>query len=251
MPRDRLALPTVYGARAKLGVIVPPTNTANEAEWNRAVPKGVSVHAARMPLHLDTASEAGQAALRQDVKRAALDLAAAGASCIAYGCTAGSMTHPASALPDFMRGVTGIPSVTTAEALVTALGALGVRRVAVGTPYHDALNRHEVAFLAAHGIETTTVLGLGYGAGGADEFRNIARVGPAEVLALVAAIDSPAAEAILLSCTDLATFDLIEAIEARHGKPAISSNSATLWHALRTAGVKDRIEGLGRLLAAA
>ena len=56
---DRMSHPTVYGARAKLGVIVPPTNTANEAEWNRMTPPGVTIHAARMKLHTDIKSLAG------------------------------------------------------------------------------------------------------------------------------------------------------------------------------------------------
>ena len=49
-----------YGARARLGVIVPPTNTVNEVEWQRMAPDGVSVHATRMPLHTDSGTEEGE-----------------------------------------------------------------------------------------------------------------------------------------------------------------------------------------------
>ena len=45
--------PTRYGRRAKLGLIVPVTNTVNEAEWHQHTPRGVTVHSARMPLHAD------------------------------------------------------------------------------------------------------------------------------------------------------------------------------------------------------
>ena len=69
MPESLLDRPTVYGARAKLGVIVPPTNTSNEAEWQIMAPQGVTIHSARMPLHADTESEAGKAALYDDVQR--------------------------------------------------------------------------------------------------------------------------------------------------------------------------------------
>ena len=55
--------PTTYGWRAKIGVIVPPTNTVNEAEWQLMAPAGVSVHTTRMPLHEDTTSAAGTRAL--------------------------------------------------------------------------------------------------------------------------------------------------------------------------------------------
>ena len=35
---DAWALSHPYGWRARLGVIVPPTNTVNEAEWHRMAP---------------------------------------------------------------------------------------------------------------------------------------------------------------------------------------------------------------------
>ena len=248
MRLDRIDQPTVYGTRAKIGVIVPPTNTANEAEWARMVPPGVTLHAARMPLHLDTTSEAGKAALYADVERYAGDLAMASVDLIAYGCTAGSMVSPVGALPSFMSERTGRPAVTTAQALVEALGALGATRIALGTPYDAGLNAHEVRFLADHGIEVVHEEGFGYGAGGPQEHRNIARIRPEEVYALARRVDRPEAEAILLSCTDLATLDVVERLEAECGKPVVSSNTATFWFALRSAGIEDRLEGFGRLL---
>lgn len=250
MAEDLLDRPTVYGRRAKLGVIVPPTNTANEAEWWRMAPAGVSVHAARMPLHLDTESEPGRTSLRDDVGRHSDDLAQAGVDVIAYACTAGSMTVPVDALPAYMRARTGRPAITTAQAIVAALHALDVATLALATPYHGALNAHEIAFLAEYGLRVVAEEGLGYGAGGPDEFRNIARIEPAEVEALVRRVDRPEADAILVSCTDLATLDVIPRLEAALDKPVVSSNTATFWLALRSAGVEDRLDGFGRLLAA-
>jgi maleate isomerase len=43
--------------------------------------------------------------------------------------------------------------------------------------------------------------------------------------------------------------ELIPELEARIGKPVISSNFAMAWHALRLAGVEDREPHLGRLFA--
>jgi maleate cis-trans isomerase len=139
--------------------------------------------------------------------------------------------------------------VTTAQALVEGLRALGARRVAVATPYDEALNRHEAAFLRGHGFEVVAMRGMGYGAGGPAEYRNIARVPSAEVFAFARDICVPAADALLISCTDLATLEIIERLEAETGKPAISSNQATFWLALRKAGLSDRLGGMGRLLA--
>ena len=83
-----------YSQRARLGLIVPPTNTVNEAEWMRLLPEGVTLHVTRMPLHADSSSEGGRAALYADIRTHVLSLAQAAPDVIAYGCTAGSMVPP-------------------------------------------------------------------------------------------------------------------------------------------------------------
>lgn len=249
MPESLLDRPTVWGSRAKLGLIVPPTNVTNEAEWQAMAPEGVTIHTARMPLHTDTESETGKKALYDDVRRYASDLAQAGPDLVAYGCTAGSMVTPVTALPDFMAAETERAAITTAQAILEALTALGVKTLAIGTPYHDALNDHEAHFLAGNGFEVVAIEGLGYGAGGPQEYRNVSRILPEEVIALARRVDRPEAEALLLSCTDLATVGVIDTLESELAKPVISSNTATFWLALRRAGIDDRLTGYGRLLS--
>ena len=237
-----------YGARARLGLIVPPTNTVNEAEWQRMLPDGVTLHSARMPLHADTTSPEGKRTLHDDIRRYAGDLAKASPDVIAYGCTAGSMVTPITALTDFMREVTGIASVATAPSLVLAARAFGATKVAVATPYHDALNEHERHFLAECGIGVVAMAGLGIGAGGPQEYVRIARVPASDVYNHVRAVDRPGAQMIIVSCTDFATLEILPRLERELGKPVVSSNLATFWQALRAAGMADRIEGHGRLL---
>ena len=249
MPESLLKQATVYGSRAKLGVIVPPTNTANEAEWNQMAPAGVSIHAARMPLHTDTASDAGRAALSADIERYAADLAQASVDVIAYGCTAGSMVKPVTALADFMWEKTGISAMTTAQAIIEALQTLAVQRIAVATPYHNTLNQHEFDFLSSYDFDVLTIAGLGYGENGPQEYRNIARIQAPAVIDLVRRVDSDDVQAILISCTDLASLTVIAKLEEELGKPVISSNTATFWAALRAAGISDAVLGYGTLLA--
>ena len=112
---------TTYGKRAKLGLIVPPTNTVNEAEWSEMVPEGVTFHVTRMPLHTDTSSAEGKKAMYADIKKSTEDLAQAGLSVIAYGCTAGSMIQPLDQLSNFMSEVSGIPVSYTHLTLPTIL----------------------------------------------------------------------------------------------------------------------------------
>ena len=243
------ATPSAYGYRAKIGVIVPPTNTVNEAEWNRMAPEGISIHAARMALHADTASADGKKLLFNDVEKATKDLAQAQLDAIAYGCTAGSMVLPITELSEFMSEIAGRPCVTTAASIVNALKALSITKVALATPYHEALNNHEIEFLAQTGIKVVHEQGLGIGGGGAQEYIRIAQTPESAILDHILSADRPEADAIVVSCTDFPVLNLIHDVECRLGKPVITSNQATFWAALRAAGIDDRLIGLGALLS--
>ena len=238
---------TTYGQRAKLGLIVPPTNTVNEAEWNSAVPEGVSVHAARMALHTDTTSKEGKDALHRDLAGAVRSLSPAGVAAIAYGCTAGSMISPRHALAERMSAEVDLPCVTTAAAIVDALEALNLKLVSVATPYDQRLNDHEVGFLNEQNIDVLAIEGLGLGANGPSEYPLIHRVPKERIIELAISVDKPDAEALLISCTDFPTFGIIEQLEDQLGKPVITSNQATMWATLRAAGIQDNLKHLGQL----
>ena len=53
---------------------------------------------------------------------------------------------------------------------------------------------------------------------------------------------------MLLSGTGLPTAGVLEMLEQDLGKPVISSVQASLWRALRLAGVRQTVAGHGRLL---
>lgn len=228
----------------RIGLIVPPTNTVNEAEWKRMAPQGIGFPLVRMPLH----SGDDDHALYADLKIALEELRAAKPDVVAYACTAGSMVLPLDTIPAYIEKEAGVPGVATAPALVHACRALHLTRVAVATPYHDALNEHERQFLEACGIEVKSLRGLGIGAGGPHEYVEIARVPREQVYEHCRATDVPEADGMIISCTDFAALEAVPRLEAELGKPVVSSNLATFWVALRTAGVKDRLPGFGSLL---
>ena len=55
------------------------------------------------------------------------------------------------------------------------------------------------------------------------------------------------ADGLFISCTNLATMDRIAAMESHLGKPVVTSNSATLWRALRAADLPLGDIGAGAL----
>jgi maleate cis-trans isomerase len=238
-----------YGWRARLGLIVPPTNTANEAEWSRVLPDGVTLHATRMPLHLHVEEPfADDDPLARDLIGASELLAQAGVSAIAYGCTAGSMIEPLDQLPALIERTTGIPGTTTARALVDALHAMDATRIAMISPYGETLQAREIAFLERRGFTVVSARGLGIGEGGAHEYVRIRTLGPEIVVALARAAMASDADAMLIACTDFGTLPVVDLLEAELGIPIVTSNQAQLWATLHAANVHEPIAGWGRLL---
>lgn len=241
-----LQLARPYGWRAKIGLITPSSNNINEPEFQRLAPEGVTVHTSRVLLQGEM-DEASYHRMAADLGRAARELATAEVDIVAYGCTAGSVIVPIPELVRAMSDQTGTPALVTAGTVVSALHALGARRVAMVTPYLDFVNRREVEFLADHDIEVTRYRGLELGRT-QQERRCIGHVAPEAVYRMAIEIDSPEAEAIFISCANLATLDVVEAIEAALGKPVVTSNTACFWACLRTLGIAEPIPRGGRLL---
>lgn len=240
---------SAYSHRARLGLITPPTNTVNEAEWSRMMPQGVTFHTHRMPLHADTTSEAGKAGLMQDLEAVFGMLKPARVDAIAYACTAGSMINPVDSLPEHLTASMGVTAVTTSAAIIHALKTLGATRLSVATPYHDKLNQHETAFLQENGFTVDNLIGLGIGASGPADYVRIAETPLDHVADHVRAAFTPGSDAILITCTDFPTLPLIAQLEAEFGVPVVTSNQATFWAMLRAVGIDDRMQGFGRLLS--
>ena len=78
---------------------------------------------------------------------------------------------------------------------------------------------------------------------------NIYEETEARAYALARQADAPAAEAILISGTGLPTAGIVDVLERDLGKPVVTSQTASLWRALRVAGIDARVGGYGRLLA--
>jgi maleate isomerase len=148
------------------------------------------------------------------------------------------------ALLDRLHALTGTQAFTAARAIVAALRHLGIRRLGVGTPYPDAISVAARAYWQAAGFDVVGYHRL-------DDVVNIYDETEARAYALGRAADAPAAEAVLISGTGVPTAGVVERLERDLGKPVVTSQTAMLWHALRTARIEDPVRGFGRLLGQA
>lgn len=235
-----------YGWKARIGLIVPSTNTVNEPEFWALAPKGVTIHTARV-LATGPSDRDAFVRMEQALDLATEQLATAEVDIVAYGCTTGSIVCPLATLVRTMTAKAGVPALTTAAAVVAALKAVGAQRVAVGTPYNDFLNESETRFLREQGFEVTSLNALAQAQGG-EPRRLIGQIPVETAYRLARSVDRPEAQAIFLSCTNLATLGVIADLEIELGKPVITSNQATFWACLRMLGLNVSIAGYGRLL---
>jgi len=230
----------------RLGVIVPSVNIVVEAWYPQVVPEGVSVHFARMLMPPGTSPERIIEMDRTDGRHAIEQLASCRPHAIAYGCTASSVVqgHAFDArLREEIRHLTGAPATSATNSIFAACAALGMKRVTAISPYPEAVDAAEHRFFAAGGVDTIAGACLGI----TDGFR-LAEPEPAAILDLALGAWDPASDGIIIACLNFRSHPIIDALEARIGKPVVTSTQATLWHVLRLAGVTTPIPGYGRLL---
>ncbi len=244
----------VLGWRCTFGVVTPSTNTVVQPEYDDLRPAGVTNHVARMHIPDDPVRSDGDfdelirridGALEAAVER----VMTAKPDHIVLGISAESVwgggLATAGAIKDRVDRLTGgLPFTQAADALPAALRAFGVRGpIGIVTPYFPVAEKHLLRFAAETGFEVAAM-------------RHLARPSPVEIArtpiamlrdALVE-VNRPEVEAIIQFGANLPMGRLAAAAELWLGKPVIAVNVATYWHALRSRGIQDRIEGYGRLM---
>lgn len=227
--------------RARIGLIIPSSNRLSEPQFHQYCPPGVVPHVTR--LRITQPRMRPPLEMLDEIRDAATMLADAKCDIIVFHCTGSSMESGVDAdreVVDVIRKTTGRAATSTASALLEAFRALEARRLVLVSPYQQ--NTAEIAYLREAGLEVLHDRALALA--GSDGLCSA----PADLFLQTTLEEAdPAADAYFISCTNIRSPEVVEALEARLARPVVTSNQGTLWYCLRACSLPDVVPGLGTL----
>jgi maleate isomerase len=241
-------------AHRRVGLIVPSSNVTVETELpallRRQEGLDVSFHSSRM--RMTSVTPAGLAAMNVQRERCVMEIADASPDVILYACLVALMAgaqgehHRVESLvaEQLATGESTALVRSSAGALIEALEALSVRRVALVTPYMAPLASKVVEYITHEGVEVAD-----YRALEVEDNHAVGCIEGSRVMAAARELDLQGVDALVLSaCVQMPSLSLIEAAEAEFGIPVLSAATAGAFSVLRALNLPAAVPGAGSLL---
>src|SRR5438445_726268 len=142
------------------GVLIPSTNTTVEIEC-RLLPATYQAHVGRL---MSSGGGSFSPSRDEDIDYQSRLLGTAKVEIVILAQTSASLFAEDydDVVTKRMSSGAGVPAITSAQAVGRAVRALGARRVAIVSPYSDAVNERAARyFKAKHGLDTVALEGFG------------------------------------------------------------------------------------------
>jgi maleate isomerase len=226
------------------GVLIPSTNTTVEIEYTQLLPASLQAHYARVgkaqkiPFSpsLDT-DLAYQSRMLGDAKVEVIALTQTSASMFDddYDATATAS----------MQENSGAPALTSAQAIGEAVNALGMRRIALVSPYSEAvMARTKNYYESRYNLDVITTVAFG-----ASDSYAIGALSAGNATDAFASIQDSSIEVLVVPGGNFPTMKHIAEWENRFGKVVLTTNQVVIWAVMNAMGIREPLAGLGRLLA--
>ena len=248
------------GYRMKFGVIAPSTNTSVEPEYALMQPRGVTNHFGRIvipddPVRNDKEFEQLLVNIRGATEEALEAVMTCSPGYVIMGMSAETFWDGAGGAEKLKKkmekraGVTvslGSHACDAALATYQKLNKKKIKKIAVLTPYMAVGDKNVRKFFTDNGYDVVALIGLK-----SPSPMLIAHEPASKLRNAIMELNGSNPDAIIQVGTNLACSAVAEEAERWLDKPVIAINAATYWFSLRDAGIKDRMEGYGRLMAEA
>jgi maleate isomerase len=227
----------------RIGVLLPSSSTAQEWDIGRALPDHITLHVARMRLNKVDADSTLRVV--QEIETESQKLADVDVDVIIFPATAPSSRNGPGydqELIGRIEAASGKPATTASTALLEALRVLAIKQIVLGAPWSAVVNQSVAAFLEASGVKVLAQEALGL-----VQNLEIGLLDPQTAYDVGRRVDKPEADAVMLACGNWSTFAIVDRLERELGKPVLTTNQVTLWHALKIIGAPP-LDGPGVLL---
>ena len=231
-----------------LGLIVLQVDETIEQDFRRLLaPEQVKLHVSRVPSGAELTPDTIAGMEAELAPAAALLPPAAQFDAIGYACTSGTTLIGAARVHALVAKAARTRAVTDPlTAARAAIGALGLRRIGIVSPYVASVAEPIRRAFETGGIDVPATLSFGE-----EVEARVARIDPASIADAARALArQDVLDGIFLSCTNLRTLDIIPPLEAELGLPVLSSNQVLCWHMAALAGLDPLRHAPGRVFAA-
>jgi maleate cis-trans isomerase len=143
-----------------------------------------------------------------------------------------------------LQAITGVPCTTSIVAAMDAFRDLSASRLAVVDPYPPDLNDKMVGYLKDWGFEVVSLVSVGT----TFTESSVASVADIYRAAKKAVREARNADAVFIPCANFPVVDVIDDIETDMGLPVISNMTSQLYAAFKAIGMREKIDGYGKLM---
>ncbi|MFO1425431.1 MAG: hypothetical protein U1F11_00345 [Steroidobacteraceae bacterium] len=233
IPPSRIVQQPDYGARARVGIATPQANPTVEPELRALLPADIGLYATRL-VHPSPRVEERLDHYVHHMPAAIASFGTMNIKAFGFGCT-GSSYRVGPLVEDRIvesaAAEVRLPVISAAQAIRRALEALGATRIALVSPYPEALAEAGYRYWEDAGVRVVSRLRVDIDL---TDTHRIYELTSDDALQALRRIERHAAQCVVATGTGMPTLAALRAFRNETAVPVLSSNLCLAWALLQT-----------------